>query len=126
MTSLNTRIRSTLVASALLTLAPIAHADGTVTVTRDVLHPIKGFGLFPAPYDRQMPTYSDGSPAWGDATWLGQGTTRRAIHDLVIATGADSPGTPTRPPGTSDPSPPPRAPTTCSRGRGPRSIPAGE
>jgi O-glycosyl hydrolase len=89
MTQLIKPLRHTLVLGALLTLAPTAYADGTVSVTREVLHTIRGFGLFPAPYDREMPTYSDGSLAWGDATWLGEGTTRRAIHDLVAGSGMD-------------------------------------
>ncbi len=46
-------------------------ADGTVVITHNDLVKFGGFGVFPAPYDRQMPTYADGSPAYGDASWLG-------------------------------------------------------
>jgi len=47
-----------------------ALADGTVQISNTNLVSFKGWGIFPAPYDRQMPTYADGSLAYGDASWL--------------------------------------------------------
>ena len=47
-----------------------AIADGTVQISNTNLVTFKGWGIFPAAYDRQMPTYADGSLAYGDASWL--------------------------------------------------------
>jgi hypothetical protein len=41
-----------------------------VAVTEERVVEFRGWGLMPAPYDRQLPTYADGSPAHGDAGWL--------------------------------------------------------
>lgn len=49
----------------------IAKASGAVvTVGPQTLTNFKGWGLMPAPYDREIPTYADGSKAYGDAGWL--------------------------------------------------------
>lgn len=75
-----------------LTRAAIETLEGrallsTVGFTSTTLVDFKGWGLFPAPYDRQLPTYADGSQAWGDATWLpssgvATGALPQAIGDL--------------------------------------------
>ena len=66
-----------------------ALADGTVTISGTTIVDFKGWGLFPAQYDRQLPTYADGSPAYGDATWLGTGTTVNATMTAVGDLGFD-------------------------------------
>jgi hypothetical protein len=65
-----------------------AAADGTVAVGAGDVLTFEGFGIFPAPYDRQLPTYSDGSPAWGDATWLpSTGSTPGNLQNVVCDLG---------------------------------------
>jgi hypothetical protein len=44
----------------------------------------------PAPIDRELPTFADGSPAWGDASWLASAGNRPTeLHRLVSALGFD-------------------------------------
>jgi hypothetical protein len=83
--------------------------DGTLTVTGTTLATFRGWGVFPAAYDRMRPTYADGSPAHGDASWLPpEGNAPGALHRAVCGLGFDlarvglSPLT-GRPDGTLDP-----------------------
>lgn len=56
----------------------------TLTISQTKLVDFKGWGLMPAPIDRQMPTYSDGSKAWGDVSWLPtSGSSANTIHKAV-------------------------------------------
>ena len=72
----------------MLILAGGGHADGTVTVGPRALVRVKGWGLYPAPYDRQMPVYADGSKAYDQASWLPPiGATPGAVHRAVGALG---------------------------------------
>ena len=66
-----------------------AQADGIITITTTKLQEFKGWGLLPAPYDRQMPVYADGSPAYGDAGWLASGATVTPVMDTVLDLGFD-------------------------------------
>ena len=61
----------------------------TIAVTDSILHQHGGWGLMPAAIDRELPTYSDGSQAWGDVSWLGAGAAVTSVMDTVLSTGFD-------------------------------------
>ncbi len=59
-------------------------------VTDRSITEVRGWGLMPAPFDRQLPAYADGSPAHGDAGWLpNTGSEPNAIHRAVGSLGFD-------------------------------------
>jgi hypothetical protein len=74
----NKKCKVTLAVLATLLAIPMpdeAYADGTVTIGTSTVVDFKGWGIFPANYDRQIPTYGNGDTAWPEATWLpGSGT----------------------------------------------------
>lgn len=73
---------------ALLVLTGVSQADGTATVGPRTLVIVKGWGLFPAPYDRQLPVYAGGGKAYDQASWLPPaGATPNATHRAVGALG---------------------------------------
>lgn len=45
-------------------------ADAAVVVHADTVTTVGGFGVFPASYDRVMPVYPGGTPAYEQGTWL--------------------------------------------------------
>jgi hypothetical protein len=51
----------------------------SVIVNSQVLHPFKGWGIYPAPYDRVLPTFSTGSDT-KDASWLDRSS---KLYDAV-------------------------------------------
>jgi hypothetical protein len=61
-----------------------------IAVTEERIVEFCGWGLMPAPYDRQLPTYADGSPAHGDAGWLpATGAESAPLHAAVCGLGFD-------------------------------------
>ena len=65
--------------------------DYTITVKPTTLQELKGWGLFPAPYDRQRPMFANGQPAYGDISWLqpSQATPPDQLHETVLDLGFD-------------------------------------
>jgi O-glycosyl hydrolase len=62
--------------------------SGTVRVEAEDRQTFRGWGLFPAGYDRQTPTYADGSLAVADATWLpAKGDVPEKLHRTVCDLG---------------------------------------
>jgi hypothetical protein len=60
----------------------------TLTLSTHALTEVRGWGLMPAPFDRQLPTYANGHPAHGDASWLPEkGTEPNAVHRAVCSLG---------------------------------------
>lgn len=63
-------------------------ADAAVVVHGETVTTIGGFGVFPAPYDRVMPVYAGGAPAYEQGSWLPAkgpltgGATLAALRDL--------------------------------------------
>jgi O-glycosyl hydrolase len=51
----------------------------SVTVSSQILQPFKGWGIYPAPYDRMQPTFSSGSDTEDDS-WLDRST---SLYDAV-------------------------------------------
>lgn len=67
-----------------------AYAQSSVSITNDTVVEFKGWGLMPAPYDREMPTYADGSAGWHDQSWLPKsGTTPTDKINLVTGLNFD-------------------------------------
>jgi hypothetical protein len=77
------------VAACLAALSNLASAaDLEIHLSTNTLTEVRGWGLMPAPFDRQLPTYADGSPAHGDAGWLpSSGAEPNAIHRAVCSLG---------------------------------------
>ena len=75
---------SLIIIVVLLQVKLLMGQGATLTITQTKIVDFKGWGLMPGPIDRQMPTYSDGSKAWGDVSWLpASGSSANAIHKAV-------------------------------------------
>jgi len=62
----------------------------TVMVSDIALTEVRGWGLMPATFDRELPTYADGSLAHGDIGWLpAKGSEPNAVHRAVCSLGFD-------------------------------------
>ncbi len=59
--------------------------DISVVVSSQVLQPFKGWGIYPAPYDRQQPTFSSGLDT-SDDSWLDRSS---KLYDTVAALNFD-------------------------------------
>jgi hypothetical protein len=66
------------------TLQVVRGQGASLGITGTKLVDFKGWGIMPAPIDRQTPTFNDGSIAYSDASWLpASGTTPNALHQRM-------------------------------------------